>query len=177
MRKPRPGNPLGKLGLARLLPTLAATQVGCGGQQPQPTGSDDDGLGIGAVRPNDDDNEDDSDDNDDDERGRAATYSSSIALSSDGRLVWSVNSAVDTVSVIRTDKNQVIADSGKEVQAGIGDQASMGVERGSAAGSAGPEAIPQPTGRVARIFFRHLNKLSEEALCAVGSEWASRLRI
>jgi len=53
----------------------------------------------------------------------------------------------------------------------------MGVERGSAAGSAGPEAIPQPTGRVARIFFRHLNKLSEEVLCAVGSERASRLRI
>ncbi|HLZ09322.1 MAG TPA: YncE family protein, partial [Chloroflexota bacterium] len=110
LRRLRPGNQLWKLSFAILLPTLAATQLRCGGQQPQSSGSDDDGVGIGTVRSNDD-NEGDSDDNDhDDERARVATYSSSIALSSDGRLVWSVNPAVDTVSVIRTDKNQVIAD-------------------------------------------------------------------
>ena len=54
----------------------------------------------------------------------------------------------------------------KEVQAGIGDQARMGVERGSAAGSAGPETIPKPMGRVTRaLFFRHFNKLPERNLC------------
>ena len=67
---------------------------------------------------------------------------------------------------------------GKEVQAGIGDQASMGVARGPAAGSTGTEAISKPMGRVARVFFfRHFDKLPEEVSCAVGSEWASRLRM
>jgi YVTN family beta-propeller protein len=37
-----------------------------------------------------------------------ATYSSSIALSADNQLVWSVNPGDDSVSVIRTDTDQVI---------------------------------------------------------------------
>jgi YVTN family beta-propeller protein len=37
-----------------------------------------------------------------------ATYSSPIALSADGRYVWSVNPGADTVSVIRTSTNTVI---------------------------------------------------------------------
>ena len=37
----------------------------------------------------------------------SATYSSPIALSADGRYVWSVNPAADTVSVIRTSTNTV----------------------------------------------------------------------
>jgi YVTN family beta-propeller protein len=37
-----------------------------------------------------------------------ATYSSPIALSADGRYVWSVNPGADTVSVIRTSSNTVI---------------------------------------------------------------------
>lgn len=40
---------------------------------------------------------------------KKSTYSSPIALSRDGRLVWVVNPADDSVSVIRTDKNVVIA--------------------------------------------------------------------
>lgn len=36
------------------------------------------------------------------------TYSSPIAISADNRLVWSVNPDADTVSVIRTDSNEVI---------------------------------------------------------------------
>ncbi len=38
-----------------------------------------------------------------------ATYSSPIAMSRTGRLVWSVNPADDSVSVIRTDTNKVLA--------------------------------------------------------------------
>jgi YVTN family beta-propeller protein len=41
--------------------------------------------------------------------GRRGTYSSPIALSRSGRLVWSVNPADDTVSVIRTDTRQMVA--------------------------------------------------------------------
>ena len=37
------------------------------------------------------------------------TYSSPIALSADGRLVWSVNPGDDSVSVLRTDTNTVLA--------------------------------------------------------------------
>ena len=37
-----------------------------------------------------------------------STYSSPIAISSDNRLVWVVNSRDDTVSVIRTDTNAVL---------------------------------------------------------------------
>src|SRR6188472_3201576 len=37
-----------------------------------------------------------------------ATYSSPIALSADGRYVWSVNPGADTVSVIRTSTNTVV---------------------------------------------------------------------
>jgi YVTN family beta-propeller protein len=37
-----------------------------------------------------------------------ATFSSPIAMSADNKLVWSVNSAGDSVSVIRTDTNQLI---------------------------------------------------------------------
>src|SRR5687767_8579074 len=37
------------------------------------------------------------------------TYSSPIALSADGRLVWSVNPGDDSVSVLRTDNNTVLA--------------------------------------------------------------------
>jgi YVTN family beta-propeller protein len=48
-----------------------------------------------------------------------ATTSSPIAMSRDGRLVWSVNPTADNVSVIRTDRNQVIAGvgAGREPQA------------------------------------------------------------
>src|SRR5262245_35381715 len=38
-----------------------------------------------------------------------STYSSPIALSADGRLVWSVNPGDDSVSVLRTDTNTVLA--------------------------------------------------------------------
>src|SRR6185369_17476439 len=40
---------------------------------------------------------------------RRSTYSSPIALSRDGRLVWVVNPDDDSVSVIRTDTDVVIA--------------------------------------------------------------------
>jgi hypothetical protein len=43
---------------------------------------------------------------------------------------------------------------GKEVQAGIGDQASVEVERGPVAGSADPEMIPKPMDVAARMFPR-----------------------
>ena len=36
------------------------------------------------------------------------TYSSPIALSGDGKLVWTVNPGNDTVSVIRTDTNRIV---------------------------------------------------------------------
>ena len=36
------------------------------------------------------------------------TYSSPIAMSADGKLVWSVNPDDDSVSVIRTDQNKVV---------------------------------------------------------------------
>ena len=36
------------------------------------------------------------------------TYSSPIAMSADGKLVWSVNPDDDSVSVIRTDQNKAI---------------------------------------------------------------------
>ena len=47
-------------------------------------------------------------------RFSSATYSSPITLSADGRYVWSVNPANDTVSVIRTRSNTVI----KTIQVG-----------------------------------------------------------
>jgi YVTN family beta-propeller protein len=37
------------------------------------------------------------------------TYSSPIVLSADNKLVWSVNPAANSVSVIRTDTNTMIA--------------------------------------------------------------------
>lgn len=44
------------------------------------------------------------------------TYSSPIALSTDNKLIWSVNPDDDSVSVIRTDTNQVIT------KIGVGDE-------------------------------------------------------
>lgn len=41
-------------------------------------------------------------------RPAGPTYSSPIAMSLDGRLVWTVNPATDSVSVIRTDTNRIV---------------------------------------------------------------------
>jgi YVTN family beta-propeller protein len=49
------------------------------------------------------------DDEDDGIAFDMATYSSPIAMSRSGRLVWAVNPADDSVSVIRTDTNRVVA--------------------------------------------------------------------
>jgi YVTN family beta-propeller protein len=110
----RPGVALVVLGRT-LLPFAAATQLSCGGQYGGSGGQDGDGYATetvsSATSAVKDDGDDDGDDKDSDGTVRAnrATYSSPIALSTDGRLIWSVNPAVGTVSVIRTDKNQVIA--------------------------------------------------------------------
>lgn len=87
-----------KLGLAVLLPALVVAPFGCGSEPDSSAGSDDDADSVGVAT---------SDLNGDAEQ--RPTTSSPIALSRDGRLVWSVNPAADTVSVIRTDKNKVIA--------------------------------------------------------------------
>jgi len=64
-------------------------------------------AGIGCAQEND--SEDSQSATGTDAAFKKSTYSSPIALSRDGRLVWVVNPADDSVSVIRTDKNVVIA--------------------------------------------------------------------
>jgi YVTN family beta-propeller protein len=100
---------LRRIGLSLLLPA-AATQLSCSGHSAGSSRLDGDGHATDtasyATALETDDNDKDGDDS---VRANRAAHSSPIALSGDGRLIWSVNPAIDTVSVIRTDKNEVIA--------------------------------------------------------------------